>query len=265
MTWPMTFMGLNPLKPDTFWQCYVRLFLCCGSLVYSACGILSFAYHSEVNFYNISIPMSYAAVILVHFFDLLYLQKNKHVVRDLLLNINENVFKYCDEDDFEYEPKLECIQEERFFELHKLLVIYYIGLFAFYGMSPILGYLITDEWHTLFYPQYIPWKQDSAITVLLAYVQQIPLSVYALVVLFMFTNYYVFILVEFDRQFVRLQYALESLNERASRPLLPAVVAKHTAKNLPLISTDKSDNFNRLFTFRRNLVLCVRHHQEIFK
>jgi len=108
----------------------------------------------------------------------------------------------------------------------------------------------------LVYPHRVPWKLDSTFVRVVTYGIQIPVVVYGWVVIYMLPLHYTFLVLEFQRQYEKLQYAIKTLDERCRKAV--------STKNEDMMDVVDRHSEEYSCAFESNLIICIRHHQTLF-
>lgn len=251
---PMNLIGLNPLKEDTFLGCYIRILLACTALLYILCGTILLMYHLEGDLvHNLVVVMPYASYSIIFISTIISAQICKSSVRYVLSSLNSQVFKYPDEQDFhiDYDGYLSEMKSKRIL-LHVILFV--MSGFVIAWLSPLTVYYLVGTVELHLYPQWVPWSLDTTLDKILAYSLQVP-PFFIVFVIRNFTQlYFIFSLVEFLRQYKKLEYAIKTVNERSRRRVLLTKTGKHMKEIEDLYYSE---------AFRLNLTMCIHHHQKI--
>jgi len=252
---PMNLIGLNLLTPDTFFNCYIRIFVFCAAQSYGIFGTILSSYHSRGDFYNMIVPMAITSSCIVMMTTILSMHICKPAMRDVLCSINDHVFVYPDEENFKLNYS-GILLEKNCIKLCGAVILFEVLGYAFSFLSPFIGYFLVGELHTYIYPQWIPWNVGSTFTYVFTYILQVPTATYNFMGYYMILLYYIFILVEFDRQYKKLQYAIESLDERSRK----GVLGDDDEEMIRVLGSRNEEYDN---AYKYNLIICVRHHQKL--
>lgn len=246
---PMNLLGLNPLKRDTFLNCYVPIFLSLAAFVYGIYGTTLFMYHWNKDFYNFAVPVAFASSLITCIITVLTAQMCKPTIHYVLSSIDNHVFKYPDEENFILEYK-GYTSENNYTKLSVLVLLLEIAGFTVASISPFMGYFFTGRLRTFLYPQWVQWNIDSKFSYTVTYMLQLPVVVSVFLIFYVVQLYFTFVLVEFLGQYQKLQYAVETLNERSSEKLL------RVNDGPPSVRDD---------IFKSELIMCIHHHQKLCK
>lgn len=270
--WPMSFIGVNSMQSDSL-QNYIRIASCCLVHVYGMYGTFSFSYHSNDDFYNCVIPIAYGTCLIMVFFAVLFLQKYKCKVRQLLCSINDHVFTYPDEERLKMEYS-GWLSEDAYGKMQFWILFYEIFGFMLATVSPFVGYFFIGELRTFIYPAYTPWKVDSAFVYILTYFFQSCVASSVFWVYYVLQIYFMFVLTEFLRQFRKLNRAVRTLNERTCCDVFTPVTGGNVAderraqlKRVHFIRQEMNRSLETRYNqvYREKLIVCIKHHQKLFE
>lgn len=267
----MNVIGLNPLAKSNFCQNTIRVFICELILGYGMYSTLLFSYYSFGDFYSFVVPVAYFVCLLLVFTNVWWLHSRRAEIRYLLIQISGNIFEYPDESYF-------CniysgwLSEKNYRKLHNLILLLEIFGFIFAGTSPLIGYFFVGQIRTFIYPGWISWKVDTPLKYIGTYCLQATVASTVFWVYYMTQIYISFVLVEFLRQFEKMDAALVSLHERTAESVRMRLASQwdnlegHNFTNIaPHVksSANYKATYDRIF--RINLISCIKHHQHLLR
>lgn len=268
---PMSVIGLNPLEESDFWQNTIRVYVCELILGYGMYSTLLFSYYSVGDFYSFVVPVAYFVCLLLVFINVWWLHSHRAEIRDLLMQIKRNIFEYPDESYF-YNIYSGWLSEKSYRKLRNLILLLEIFGFIFAGSSPLIGYFFVGQMRTFIYPGWISWTVDTPLKYIGTYCLQATVASTVFWVYYMTQIYISFILVEFLRQFKKLDLALISLHERtveSVRMHFASLSDDLESNNVTDIAphVKSSAMYKDMYdcTFRINLITCIKHHQHLLR
>lgn len=268
---PMSVIGLNPLEKSDFWQNTIRVYICELILGYGMYSTLLFSYYSFGDFYSFVVPVAYFVCLLLVFINVWWLHNRRAEIHYLLMQIKKNIFEYPDESYF-YNMYNGWLCEKNYQKLRNLILLLEISGFIFAGSSPLIGYFVTGQMRTFIYPGWISWTVDTPLKYIGTYCLQATVASTVFWVYYMTQVYISFILVEFLRQFKKLNEAIISLHARTVESVEMHLASQsnklecdNCADIAPHVETSAmyKDMYDRIF--HTNLITCVEHHQHLLR
>lgn len=201
----------------------------------------------------------------------LYAQLTTKRIRNLLRNIDANIFVYTNEGKIT-PPYSPLMKEKNILLLFRIILVYMTVSLTLYLLSSILAHYITgpQPMNTVIIPLWLPFQSKiGSFLFQLTFIPAFGVSLYLKWIFTLFMNF------EYERQCTRLCVALTTLEYRSLTDMQRCVQKSGAHASSGESTAMPLDKLNRMCRtvqryrnayhkiVRENLIQCIQHHQRL--
>lgn len=224
------------------------------------------AFQNSDRLINVIFPLCYLFLMVLTFIDLIAFAYRTKDIHLLLKYMDQNMYTYSDEE--RIKPLYHWLEGDENL-LRVIIYVWWFGVFicACIVISPLVQLLFIGKVVIFMYPGWIPWKIDTPIPFVCAFIIQTNIFIVGCIIISLTTTFPLCVMIEFQRQSKRLCVALRTITDRAKESTLNEIKISSFiggySYHLHISGERYKTNYNR--RLKINIISCIRHYQMLFK
>lgn len=246
LLWLLERAGIGIIPENPIKKLCIRIIIL-FVLITSLFTMLLFVLKISSKMQDIALMVCYMLSVLIGISGYLSIHLKTETIRELLHTLDNNVFTYTDE--AELQPKyIWILEEENMIFVGKILGCYTILNGGLACVMAALFFVLSDQELMIVYPGVLPWNTNAT-----NFSFQVVLSLTSVSIYYIRWISCLIFNFEFERQFERLCYALNTMNKRSG--IVEEVCNEKVNK--------PRDPYFQMENFRMKLTECIHHHQKL--